>query len=117
MVQRKSAPDSTRHFMNHGVGEIYGIPSTPARFAVPGLEPVSLQPSCPRENNRDAALRAPLRHMAGYTELLQRKASSVVEEKSNHYMAMMLESAKRMGNLIDDLLAFSRIGRAETDRK
>jgi PAS domain S-box-containing protein len=59
-------------------------------------------------------LRAPLRHMAGYTELLQKKASSVVDEKSNHYMAMILDSAKRMGNLIDDLLAFSRIGRAET---
>jgi len=61
-------------------------------------------------------LRAPLRHMAGYTELLQKKASSVVDEKSNRYMAMILESAKRMGNLIDDLLDFSRIGRAETQQ-
>jgi PAS domain S-box-containing protein len=61
-------------------------------------------------------LRAPLRHMAGYTELLQKKASSALDEKSNHYIMMMLESAKRMGNLIDDLLAFSRIGRAETQK-
>jgi PAS domain S-box-containing protein len=61
-------------------------------------------------------LRSPLRHMAGYTELLQKVASSVVDEKSNRYMAMILESAKRMGNLIDDLLAFSRIGRAETQK-
>jgi PAS domain S-box-containing protein len=61
-------------------------------------------------------LRAPLRHMAGYTELLQKKASSALDQKSNHYIAMMLESAKRMGNLIDDLLAFSRIGRAETQK-
>jgi PAS domain S-box-containing protein len=61
-------------------------------------------------------LRAPLRHMAGYTELLQKKVSAVVDEKSNHYMAMILDSAKRMGNLIDDLLAFSRIGRAETQK-
>jgi PAS domain S-box-containing protein len=58
-------------------------------------------------------LRAPLRHMAGYTELLQKRASSVVDQESNHYMAMILDSAKRMGNLIDDLLAFSRIGRVE----
>jgi PAS domain S-box-containing protein len=59
-------------------------------------------------------LRAPLRHMASYAELLKKKVSSIVDEKSNHYMAMILDSAKRMGNLIDDLLAFSRIGRAET---
>jgi PAS domain S-box-containing protein len=61
-------------------------------------------------------LRAPLRHMAGFTELLQKKISSVVDEKSNRYLAMILDSAKRMGNLIDDLLAFSRIGRAETQK-
>jgi PAS domain S-box-containing protein len=61
-------------------------------------------------------LRAPLRHMAGFTELLQKKISSVVDEKSNRYIAMILDSTKRMGNLIDDLLAFSRIGRAETQK-
>jgi PAS domain S-box-containing protein len=61
-------------------------------------------------------LRAPLRHMAGYTELLQKKASSTLDEKCSHYILMTLDSAKRMGNLIDDLLAFSRIGRAETQK-
>jgi PAS domain S-box-containing protein len=61
-------------------------------------------------------LRAPLRHMAGYSELLQKKASSILDEKSNHYIEMILDSAKRMGDLIDDLLAFSRIGRAETQK-
>ena len=59
-------------------------------------------------------LRAPLRHMAGYAELLQKNAASILDEKSRRYMTMILESAKRMGELIDDLLAFSRIGRAET---
>jgi PAS domain S-box-containing protein len=61
-------------------------------------------------------LRAPLRHMAGYTELLQKRVSSALDEKSQRYMAMIQESAKRMGSLIDDLLAFSRIGRAETQK-
>ena len=58
-------------------------------------------------------LRAPLRHMVGYTELLQKGASSALDQKNRRYMTMILESAKRMGELIDDLLAFSRIGRAE----
>ena len=61
-------------------------------------------------------LRAPLRHMAGYAELLQKNASSSLDEKSRRYMTMILEAAKRMGDLIDDLLAFSRIGRAETNK-
>jgi PAS domain S-box-containing protein len=59
-------------------------------------------------------LRAPLRHMVGYSELLQRQASSLLDEKSQRFIQTILDSAKRMGNLIDDLLAFSRIGRAET---
>jgi PAS domain S-box-containing protein len=61
-------------------------------------------------------LRAPLRHMVGYAELLQKKASSILDDKSRRYMTMILDSAKRMGNLIDDLLAFSRIGRVETQK-
>lgn len=59
-------------------------------------------------------LRAPLRHMAGFTELLKKNTASVLNEKSQRYVTMILESAQRMGDLIDDLLAFSRIGRAET---
>jgi PAS domain S-box-containing protein len=59
-------------------------------------------------------LRAPLRHMVGYTELLQKSASSLLDDKCRRYMMMISESSKRMGTLIDDLLAFSRIGRAET---
>jgi PAS domain S-box-containing protein len=61
-------------------------------------------------------LRAPLRHVVGYSELLQRQASAVLDEKSRRYIQTILESAKRMGDLIDDLLGFSRIGRAETNK-
>jgi len=59
-------------------------------------------------------LRAPLRHIAAYAELLQKTASATLDERCRRYVAHLLDAAKRMGMLIDDLLAFSRIGRAET---
>jgi PAS domain S-box-containing protein len=59
-------------------------------------------------------LRAPLRHVAAYSELLQKQASSALDERSRRYMANVVDAARKMGALIDDLLAFSRIGRAET---
>lgn len=59
-------------------------------------------------------LRAPLRHMVGFTELLQKSAQASLDDKGRRYVGVILESAKRMGDLIDDLLSFSRIGRAET---
>jgi PAS domain S-box-containing protein len=61
-------------------------------------------------------LRAPVRHIAGFTELLQKHADRVLDEKSRHQISMILDAAGRMGNLVDDLLAFSRIGRAETQK-
>ena len=61
-------------------------------------------------------LRAPLRHISGYVELLLKNASSALDEKSLRYLTTISESAKRMGLLIDDLLTFSRIGRVEMQR-
>jgi PAS domain S-box-containing protein len=61
-------------------------------------------------------LRAPVRHIAGFTELLQKHADRVLDDKSRHQISMILDAASRMGSLVDDLLAFSRIGRAETQK-
>jgi PAS domain S-box-containing protein len=61
-------------------------------------------------------LRAPVRHIAGFTELLQKHSGPVLDDKSRHQIDMILDAANRMGTLVDDLLAFSRIGRAETQK-
>jgi light-regulated signal transduction histidine kinase (bacteriophytochrome) len=61
-------------------------------------------------------LRAPLRHVMGFVNLLQRDAGPVLSEKNVGYLTTIAQSAKRMGNLIDDLLTFSRVGRAEIQK-
>ena len=57
-------------------------------------------------------LHAPLRHVLGYAELLQQEAGPLLSEKSLHYLARISQSVKRMGDLIDDLLSFSRVGKS-----
>jgi len=57
-------------------------------------------------------LRAPLRHIIGFVELLEQDARPSLSATSLKYLTTISQSAKRMGDLIDDLLAFSRLGRA-----
>ncbi len=57
-------------------------------------------------------LRAPLRHVMGFVKLLQQEAGPLLSGKSLRHLTTIFESAQRMGDLIDALLAFSRVGRA-----
>ena len=62
-------------------------------------------------------LRAPLRRVLGFVELLQRDAGSSLSKENLGHLTTIFQSVKKMGNLIDDLLAFSRVGRAELQKQ
>jgi hypothetical protein len=57
-------------------------------------------------------LRAPLRHISGYAHILREKNLSLDDAARGH-LEKILRAAERMGRLIDDLLSFSRLGRAD----
>jgi len=57
-------------------------------------------------------LRAPLRRVLGFVKILQQDAGPSLSEESLQHLTTIVQSAKRMGHLIDDLLAFSLAGRA-----
>lgn len=58
-------------------------------------------------------LRAPLRHIEGFVEILSATKSNMLDEEARKHLGTISDSAKQMGRLIDDLLAFSRTARAE----
>jgi len=57
-------------------------------------------------------LRAPLRHIAGYGDLLRETEGETLSERSKRFLTNMLDSARLAGVLVDDLLTFSQMGRA-----
>ena len=61
-------------------------------------------------------LRAPLRHIGGFIDLLIKNNSSQLDETGLRYLNIVSESSHEMGNLIDALLTFSRLSRTEINR-
>ena len=58
-------------------------------------------------------LRAPLRAIDGYTRILVEDYESLLDDEGKRVCGVISREARRMGQLIDDLLAFSRLGRKE----
>jgi light-regulated signal transduction histidine kinase (bacteriophytochrome) len=56
-------------------------------------------------------LRAPFRHIVGYSELLKKQEWSELSEKGKRYIDTIIESAYTAGTLVDNLLRFSQMGR------
>jgi len=57
-------------------------------------------------------LRAPLRHIVGFTDLLIEFEGANLNERANRYLRNIADSARFAGKLVDDLLSFSQMGRS-----
>ena len=55
-------------------------------------------------------LRAPLRAISGFSEIIARRHRAELNEEGRHYFDNIVQASERMGHLIDDLLTYSRLG-------
>ena len=58
-------------------------------------------------------LRAPLRHIAGFSKMLSEGCADTLNHEGRHYLQRIQDGTRRMGTLVDDLLSLTRIGRHE----
>ena len=62
-------------------------------------------------------LQEPLRKVTSFCQMLERRYAGQLDERGEQYIAFAVDGAKRMQALINDLLAFSRVGRIERPRE
>jgi len=58
-------------------------------------------------------LRAPLRHIDGFSKLFEEEYGVGLPDQARHYVARIRDGTRRMGQMVDDLLSLSRVGRQE----
>jgi len=58
-------------------------------------------------------LRAPLRHISGFSKLLSEEFGATLPAEAQHHVARIEEGTRRMGMLVDDLLNLARVGRKD----
>jgi PAS domain S-box-containing protein len=62
-------------------------------------------------------MRAPLRHIDGFIEILQGNLASSLDPENREHLKTIADAARQMGKLIDDLLGFSRMSRAKMSNR
>ncbi len=62
-------------------------------------------------------LRAPLRSISGFADIVAKRYGAQLDEKGNDYLLKILKGTERMSNVIDDLLHLSNVSRQEVQRK
>jgi light-regulated signal transduction histidine kinase (bacteriophytochrome) len=58
-------------------------------------------------------LRAPLRHISGFSKILLEEFASQMPREAQHYLTKVADGTRRMGTLVDDLLNLARVSRSE----
>lgn len=60
-------------------------------------------------------LRAPLRAITGFSQILERHHRDALDEEGRHYLNHIVQASRHMGRMIDDLLSYSKIGHGAVD--
>ncbi len=111
ITRRKEAEETVRR-MNHELEQRVGERTTELATRVTEVERLNQElESFSYSVSHD--LRAPLRNITGFLELLTRRLDAQLDAESARFVGTVKAEAKRMGTLIDDLLSLSRVGRTE----